>query len=140
MFTIPQPPADTPGVLSHVDVQDPPKAWENIIRTIYPIPNPAIDNLDDLESLLTAKKYEMEFVINSHKLCFENLEFVREDPSRLYAIAYAGGLEEQAKYVASRAEFSTVLGRSSVSHLKCLIWDSYHRLVSFLVEKNKEWD
>ena len=140
MFIIPQPPSDTPDVLPHVDVQDPPGAWENILRTIYPVPNPTIDNLDDLESLLlTAKKYEMKFVIDSHLRCFEDQMFVRADPLRLYAIACASGLEEQAKYVASHAEISTVVERSSVSDLKCLTWDSYHRLVSFLVRRDKEW-
>ena len=101
-FTIPQPPADTPGVLPHVDVQDPPRTWENILRTIYPMPNPIIDNLDDLESLLLmAKKYEMEFAINSHKQCFEDRVSIQRDPLHLYAIACAGGFEEQAKYVAT---------------------------------------
>ena len=141
MFTIPQPLTDTPDVLPHVDVQDPSGAWENILRTIYPVPNPTVDNLDDLESLLlTAKKYEMKYVIDSHIRCFENRTFIRDDPLRLYAIACAGGFEEQAKYVASHAEHSTVVGRYNVSDLESLTLDSYHRLVSFLLERDKGWD
>ena len=141
MFAIPQPLTDTPGVLPHVDVQDPPGAWENILRTIYPMPNPTIDNLDDLESLLlTAKKYEMQFVLDSYKQRFEDQAFIRSDPLRLYAIAYASGFEEQAKYVAKRANHQTVVGRSGVGDLKGLTLDSYHRLVSFLVERDKEWN
>ena len=141
MFAIPQPPTRIPDVLPHVDVRDPPGAWENVLRTIYPMPNPTINSLDDLESLLlTAKKYEMQFVIDSYIQNFENQVFIREDPLRLYAIACASGLEEQAKHVASHAELSTVVARSSVSDLKCLTWDSYHRLVSFLARRDKEWN
>jgi len=66
MLTLPQPPTDTPGVLPHVDVEDSPETWENILQTIYPMPCPTISNLHDLESLLlAARKYEMEFVIDS---------------------------------------------------------------------------
>ena len=141
MFTVPQPPTDTPGVLPHVDVQDPPGAWENILRTIYPMPNPTIDNLDDLESLLlTAKKYEMQFVIDSYKPCFERQAFIRDDPLRLYAIACAGGFEEQAKYVARHAKHQTVVRRSGVGDMKGLTLDSYHRLIVFLVERDDEWN
>ena len=38
MFTLPQPPSDTPETLPHVDVQESPKTWENILQTIYPLP------------------------------------------------------------------------------------------------------
>lgn len=139
MFTIPQPPTDTSGVLPRVDVEDSPETWENILRTIYPMPNPTIDELDDLESLLlAAKKYEMEFVIDIHKKGFENREFIQEDPLRLYAIACAGGFEDQAKYVARHAEHLKVVGRSNVGNLRGLTLESYHRLVSFLVERDRK--
>ena len=56
MFTLPQPPSDTPETLPHVDVQESPKTWENILRTIYPsLPSPIIDTLDDLQSVLFAE-------------------------------------------------------------------------------------
>ena len=140
MFAIPQPPTDTSGVLPHIDVQDPPEAWENILRTIYPMPNPAIDELDDLESLLlAARQYEMVFVIGIHKKGLENPKFIQEDPLRLYSIACAGGFGDEADYVAKRAEHSKVVGRPNVGNLKGLTLESYHRLVSFLVERDKEW-
>ena len=140
MFTIPQPPTDTPGVLPHVDVEDSPKTWENILQTVYPMPHPSIDDLGDLESLLlAAKKYEMEFVINLHKQCFKDSKFIREDPLRLYAIACAGGFEDQAKYVARHAEHLKVVLRSDVGNLRGLTLESYHRLISFLVKRDKKW-
>ena len=44
MFTVPQPPTNTPDTLPHVDVHESAEAWEHILRTIYPIPNPVIDD------------------------------------------------------------------------------------------------
>jgi len=140
MFTIPQPPADTPGVLPHVDVVDSPETWENILQTIYPMPHPTISKLHDLESLLlAAKKYEMEFVIDLHKRSFEDRKFIREDPLHLYAIACAGGFEDQAKYVARNAELLTVIRRPQGDDLNGLTLASYQRLITFLVKRDDEW-
>jgi len=140
MFTIPQPPADSPGTLPQINVQDSPEAWENILRTIYPMPNPTVDRLDDLESLLlVAGKYEMEFVIDIHKKGFENREFIQEDPLRLYAIACGGGLEDQAKYVARNAELLKVVRLSQGDRLNGFTLGSYCRLVTYLVERDHEW-
>ena len=140
MFTIPQPPTDTPGVLPHVDVVDSPETWENILQIIYPMPHPTISKLHDLESLLlAAKKYEMEFVIDLHKRSFEDRKFIRGDPLHLYAIACAGGFEDQAKYVARKAEFLTVIRRPQGDDLNGLTLASYQRLITFLVKRDDEW-
>jgi hypothetical protein len=140
MFTIPQPPTDTPGVLPHVDVEDSPETWENLLRTIYPMPNPTIDDLDDLESiLLAASKYEMEFVTDIHKKGFENPEFIEGDPLRLYAIACASGLEDQAEYVARNTELLTVVERLRGDCLNGLTLGLYQRLITFLVERDSQW-
>ena len=49
-----------PVILPRVDVDESAGTWERILQTIYPTPNPNIDNVDDLESLLlAAKKYKM---------------------------------------------------------------------------------
>ena len=142
MFTLPQPPSDKPDTLPHVDVQDSPKAWENILRTVYPTQqNPTIDSLDDLESLiLAAKTYEMYSVIEAHKKTLERREFVEKDPLRLYSIACACGFEDQATYVARNAELLAVTRRSNPSDLKGLTFAPYCRLVSFLVDRDNEWN
>ena len=141
MFTVPQPPNDNTGTLPHVDVDESAETWENILRAIYHIPNSAIDNpdLDDLESLLlTAKKYEMQFIVDSHKKSFKNLAFIQQDPLRLYAIACACGLDDQAKYVARNAELVTIIRCSQGGDLRGASAASYHRLVTFLVERDNE--
>ena len=140
MFAIPQPPTDIPRSLPHVDVAESAETWGIILRTIYPMPTPDIASLDDLESLLlAAKKYEMWFVIDSHKRSFRNRGFILRDPLYLYAIACACGFEDQAKYVARNAELSTIMKRSDADDLKGLTVGSYHNLVSFIAERDTKW-
>ena len=140
MFTVPQPPIVTPGILPHVDVVESAKTWEMILRTIYPMSTPIITSLDDLESLLlAAKKYEMQFVTDSHKWNFRNRRFILRDPLYLYAIACACGLEDWAKYVARNAELPMIMKRSDAGDLKGLTVGSYHNLVSFLAERDTKW-
>ena len=139
MFTIPQPPAGSPDVLPHVDVEESEDTWDNILETIYPMPNPTIYDLDDLESLfLTAVKYEMQTVIDVHQKCFENRAFLLENPLRLYAIACACGLDDQAKYVARNAGLLEVVRISQGGNLRGLGVEKYCRLIAFLVERDNE--
>ena len=140
MFTLPQPPTNTPDTLPHIDVEESAGTWENILRTIYPMSHPIIDNLDDLESLLlTAKKYEMRPIIDIYKKGLENPTFIREYPLRLYAIACTHGLEDQAKYVARNAKLLTVTKQFDAGDPRGVTLGSYHNLVSFLVERDDEW-
>jgi len=141
MFAIPQPPTDNSGTLPHVDVVESAETWEIILRTVYPIPTPVIASIDDLGSLLlAAKKYEMQFVINSHENRFRDREFMQQDPLHLYTIACACGFEDWAKYVARNAENRMVTGRSDTGDLEGLTIPSYHRLVSFLAKRDNEWN
>jgi hypothetical protein len=141
MFTLPQLPSNKQETLPHVDVQDSPKTWEIILRTIYPtVPNPTIDTLDDLQSLLSAAQtYEMECVIEVHKKAFENRAFILEDPLHLFSIACTCGFEDQATYVARNAELKEFTRRFDPSNLKGLTFGAYGRLVSFLAERDSEW-
>ena len=140
MFTVPQPPTNTSDTLPHVDVDESADTWENILRTIYPMPHPIIDDIDDLESLLlAAKKYEMRPLFDIHKNCLKSPEFVQEAPLRLYAIACACGLEDQAKSIARNSELLMVTKHSDVGDLEGLTLISYHRLVTFLVKRDNEW-
>ena len=139
MFTIPQPPTNTPNTLPHVNVHESVETWKNILQFIYPMPNPAINDLHNLESLLlAATKYEMQSIIDAYKINFEDRRFIQRDPLHLYAIACKCGLDDQAKYVARNAELLVVTERSPNDDLNGLTIASYHRLISFLVKRNDE--
>lgn len=65
-----------------------------------PLPNPTIDDLDDLDPrLLVALEYQIQSILNVHKRGPENRTFVQEDPLYLYTIACMWGFEDQAKSV-----------------------------------------
>jgi len=101
---------------------------------------PIIDDLDCLGSfLLAAKKYEMQFILDSNKGIFKDHEFIQRDPLHLYSIACACGFEDQAKYVARNAEHLTVIRRANAGNLEGLTVISYHRLVCFLAERDNMW-
>lgn len=141
MFTLPQPPTDNSDTIPRIDVEESAETWENLLRTIYPMPNPIIHDLDDLESLLfAAKKYEMQPIIDIHKSGFENRLFMRKDPLHLYAIACGCGLNDQARYVARNAEFLSVIRRPRDGDPRGLTVTSYRRLITFLVERDNELD
>ena len=138
LFTNPRP---STGTLLHVAVDESAETWENILRTIYPMmPHPTITDLNDLGPLLfAAKEYEMQPLIDVHKTGLENLAFIQEDPLRLYDIACACGLEDQAKYVARNSELLKVARRLDVEDIGWVSLGSYHNLVSFLAERDNEW-
>ena len=139
MFTLPQPPSIAPETLPHVDVEEPPKTWENILRAIYPIPNPTIITLGNLHSLLlAAKKYEMQFIIDKRTKELENRALVQRVPLRLYSIACSCGLDEVAKFVARHADLSTVVKTTQNDCLDILTSALYHRLISFLFARDNE--
>ena len=140
MFTLPQPPSDTPETLPHVDVQESPKTWENILRTIYPsLPSPIIDTLDDLQSVLfAARAYEMQSVIETHRRALKNQAFVKEDPLHLFSIACGCEFEDLATYVARNAELLVVTRRFGSGAPKGLTLDAHGRLLSFLAERDNE--
>jgi len=141
MFAGPQTPPDTPDTLPHIDVDGPAETWENILRTIYPMSNPTIDDPDHLGSILfTAQEYEMQHVMDIHKMGLENRAFIQGDPLRLYAITCMCGLEDQAKYVARNAELLTITRCPDLDDLHIwMTFGSYHRLISFLAERDSEW-
>ena len=141
MLNSPQPPTNTSSTPPHIDVDGSAETWERILQTIYPMPNPIINDLDDLESfLLVAMKYDMQFVTDSYVKIFESRDFIQQDPLHLYAIACACGLEEQAKYVAGNAKLLTVAASPDAGDLRGLTVDSYQNLVSFLAKRDNEWD
>ena len=73
------------------------------------MPHPIINNLNDLESLLfAARAYDIWPIFDIHKKALENVEFIKQDPLCLFAIACACGLEDQASYVAKNAELLKV--------------------------------
>ena len=103
MFRVPQPP--TPSATSNgvdvIDITDPPRALELILRFVYPsVDVPVIENLTVLsEALVLADKYDIKVARARLRSPFR--EYATTEPLRAYAIACRLGLEEEKKIASS---------------------------------------
>ena len=97
MFGVPQPRSHTPNIdVDVVDVTDPPRALDLVLKLIYPFPPPKVDDLDLLvQGLIIADKYNIEGVRVRLREPLNKL--MKEEPLRVYAIALRFGLEEEAR-------------------------------------------
>ena len=101
MFKIPQPLSEV-AEADIVDLVDPPRAVELILRFIYPFPPPRIDNLTLLSEVLAlTDKYDIEAARSQLRVSL--LGFARSEPLRVYAIAYQLGFEGEMKIASSYA-------------------------------------
>ena len=101
MLKIPQPPSIASNGVDIIEVTDPPRALELILRFIYPSTSPPI--IDDLtvlsEALVLADKYDIEVARSRLRLSF--MGFAKTEPLRVYAIACRLGLEAEMKIASS---------------------------------------
>ena len=100
MFKLPQPSSAASDV-DIVDMVDPPRALEVILRFIYPsADSPTIDDLTLLsEVLVLADKYDIR--VARPRLRSSLVDFARTEPLRVYAIACRLGLEDEMKIASS---------------------------------------
>lgn len=139
MFGIPQPSsaalngveaADVADVTKVVDVADPPRALELILRFIYPsAAPPVIDDLATLsEALVLTDKYDIKLVRS--RLRSSLMGFTTTEALRTYAIACRLGLEDEMKIAASH---TTSISLSALTELpddfKFIPATEYHRLI-----------
>jgi hypothetical protein len=101
MFKIPQPLSGA-AEADIVDLVDPPRAVELILRFIYPFPPPRIDNLTLLSEVLAlTDKYDIEAARSQLRISL--LGFARSEPLRVYAVAYQLGFQDEMKIASSYA-------------------------------------
>ena len=108
MFSLPQPRsgggltlgAKREADIEVVDVTDPPRALELVLKLIYPLLPPDVDNLDLLvEGLVITDKYNIEGA--RARLRAQLTRFTNEAPLRMYAIASRFGFDEEAEAAAA---------------------------------------
>lgn len=106
IFSLPQPISDVSRAdIEIVDVTDPPEALDLVLRLIYPqFTPPNVENLNLLvEGLVIADKYDIGRART--ELRSRLSKFAKENPLRVYAIAFRFGFEEEAE-----AAFSLTAG------------------------------
>jgi len=130
MFKVPRPPSPSsnPDI---IDITDPPRTLELILRFIYPFALPVIDDLTTLsEVLILADKYDIEAARSHLRPCL--VEFAKTEPLRVYAIACRLGFEGEMKIASSHM---TAIDLSELTQLpdefKFVPATEYHSVVRF---------
>jgi len=130
MFRLPQPSSATSKDIDVIDVTDPPRAWELVLRFVYPsLTSPVIDNLTTLsEALAAADKYDIEVARSRLRTSFK--EFAVVEPLRVYAIACRLGLEDEMKVASSHTTSIHLPGLTELpDEFKLIPATEYHRLI-----------
>jgi hypothetical protein len=139
MLTLPQPRIDDSGSQSPNDIEQPSvvpvfetrQTVDTLLRFVYPIPDPIINTLDDLSTLIgAAVKYDLNTVLSTLSKILLSPKFVESTPTRVFAIACRYELEEEAR-IASRYTLNVnILDKNwPLDDLKYITAYSYHRLI-----------
>ena len=129
MFGLPQPPSETLAIHT-IDVTDPPRALEVILRLIYPSADmPVVKDLTLLsEVLIVADKYDIAVAQSRFRKSLEGV--AKTEPLRVYAIACQFGYENEMKVASS---YTTSIHLPDLDELpdefKSISATEYHRLI-----------
>lgn len=138
LFQVPQPPLAAGDGVEVVDVADPPRALELILRIIYPSPAPfVVDDLTVLsEALVLADKYDIQVARSRLRSSFTGL--IETNPLRSYAIACRYGWADEMKVASSQ---TTPIHLPDLAELpeefKLIPATEYHRLILLHSEYRK---
>lgn len=139
MFGIPQPLLEARDDVDVVDIADPPRALELILRYMYPsASSPTINDLTTLsEALVLADKYDVEVARSRLRSSFR--EFAATEPLRAYAIACRFGLEDEMKIASSRTTSIHLPGLTTLpDEFRLIPATEYHRLILLHSRYRKE--
>ena len=139
MFRIPQPSSAPSNGVDVVDLTDPPRALELVLRFVYPsVDSPVIDDLTTLsEALVLADKYDIEVARSRLRPSFR--EFATTEPLRAYAIACRLGLEDEMKIASSHTTSIYLPGLAELpEEFKLIPATEYHRLILLHSRYRKE--
>ena len=132
MFALPQPPADPENEERRavIPMSELGSTLQRLLHFVYPVPHPTISSLDELATILgVAVKYEFLGAISSLRTQLISPAFLKDDPTRVFAIASRYDFEFEAQ-VASRHTLSVDIIDCPLSDdLRFITAHSYHRLL-----------
>ena len=101
------------------------------LRYIYPVSNPVIRSLHDLQAVLEAAvKYDLECAISALRKILVSPHFLEISPLRVYAIACRHDLEDEAKIAAKYTLNTNLLDAPLSKDLRHINAYSYHQLLT----------
>jgi hypothetical protein len=131
MLSLPQPSKDLANVPT-VEVSEPPDILQLLLQFIYPLPDPIIDN--DLNTLIlvlhAAIKYDVLPAIESLRRQLVSERYLKQSPTRIYAVASRYELEEEAKLASKHTLGINILDGPLSEELRFISAYSYHRLLA----------
>ena len=129
MFSLPQAPAQCEST-PVIDVPERASTLELLLRYIYPMRKPKLDDLDVLVLVLEAAcKYDVAVAIDALRTLLLAPHFIDSDPLRVFAIACRFELEEEAR-LASRHTLTIKVVECPLSDdLRYISAYQYHRLL-----------
>lgn len=132
-------PSSSASTVDIIDMADPPRAVEVILRLIYPsVDPPVISDLTLLsEVLAVAEKYGMAVARSRFRRYL--VEFAKTEPLRVYGLAYRLGFEGEMKIASSRStsiHLPELVGLPE--ELKLIPAMEYHRLILLHARYRKE--
>ena len=139
MFAIPQPLTVAPDGVDVVDITDPPRALELILRYMYPSPSsPVIRDLTTLlEALVLADKYDVE--VARPRLRSSLREFTATEPLRTYAVSCRLELEDEMKIASSHTTSIHLPELTALpDEFRLIPATEYHRLILLHSRYHKE--
>ena len=131
MFAFPQPHNPT-HQLPHVDLPESATTLDILLRYIYPIPSPKIEDFATLRNLLvSAEKYGAEGVTSRLRTILVTSRFLDLDPLRVYAIACRWSFLEEAKLASTHTVYVDLAkqGEECTEDMKYMSGLDYHRLL-----------
>ena len=138
MFKLPQPSLEASAIQT-IDVADPPRALDIILRFIYPSENtPVIDDFALLsEVLIVADKYDIAVARSRLRRSLE--ELAKTEPLKVYAIASRFGFENEMKIASSYTTSIHLPGLVELpEEFKFVSAVEYHRLIRLHERYRKE--
>ena len=137
MFALPQPHDPIP----HVDLPETAATLDTLLRYIYPIPSPKIEDFTTLSNLLvSAEEYGAEGVISRLRTILVSSRFLDLDPLRVYAIACRWSFFEEAKLASAHIVYVDLVmqGEDCMEDMNYMSGLDYHRLVPQQAHKDMD--
>jgi len=131
MLALPQP-HDPDHKLPHVDLPETATTLDILLRYIYPIPSPKIEDFTTLSNVVaSAEKYGAEGVISQLRTILVSSHFLDLNPLRVYAIACRWSFFEEAKLASTRTVHADLVkqGEGCTEDMKYMSGLDYHRLL-----------
>lgn len=137
MFLIPQPAngntQNSNTEVQVVDLTETSKLWDTMLRICYPVPNPGVHDLVDVQVILeAARKYQMELVTVEMKRLLLLPAFMEKFPLRVYALACVYEFTDIARTAAVVSLHHPLPeGEESNFELSLMSGLQYHRLLQY---------